>query len=207
MIATDASLSAFAAASYTAVPTFHGAARTESIRAVVSTEGDGLVVAFPGSVTLNDWLEDFKAMPVSDSDITTSPHGWIVHQGFLEAADSVFDPVRDAVAGKPYALTGHSLGGAIALLIGATLAARYDHPPIRITTFGAPRVGLGGYVDATRSMEIYEFRFGNDIVTQVPTFLEHAKGLDPIRVGEPRLDFLSCHHLPNYIAAITARGT
>jgi hypothetical protein len=48
--------------------------------------------------------------------------------------------VLEKAEGKPLFLTGHSMGGALAMLTGCRLA-RTGRPPVAIYTFGTPRVG------------------------------------------------------------------
>lgn len=65
-----------------------------------------------------------------------------VHKGFDEAWDEVKLPVMNDVAwrlhhGKQFIVTGHSLGGALAVLAAHSMACDVDH----LITFGQPRVG------------------------------------------------------------------
>jgi len=97
-----------------------------------------VVIAFRGSKSLRDWLTDFEFRQVrSDS-------GDKIHEGFYRAWLSVRDllPTTPALqnSSTPLVVTGHSLGGAMALLaaeglhkLGCRVAAVY--------TFGGPRVG------------------------------------------------------------------
>lgn len=201
---TDAAFAALAQRTYIDPPTYTGYGADQSIHAHL-TQADGVVlVGFRGSKEPNDWALDFEAIPAFDHD--TEAHGklGLLHAGFVHGAETVYARVKASVTGHRVALYGHSLGGALALMTGALLMA--DGIPVeRIVTFGAPRVGLIEYVNALATVAVDEYRYGNDIVPQVPSFMMHARPL--IHVGAPRIDFLSCHHIENYIAAITALET
>ncbi len=200
---TDAAFAQLAAATYTVAPTITGQGFDQSISVVLGADPDNALdlIGFPGSRTEDDWARDFEAIPAKDhKTVQHASLGW-VHAGFLAAAMSVYPQIKGAIT-RPSALYGHSLGGALALLVGALLRVDGVVPVERIVTFGAPRVGLDDYVRALEGVAIDQYRYGNDIVPQVPTFLMHARPL--INVGAPRIDFLSCHHITNYVGAVTA---
>ena len=74
----------------------------------------------------------------------------MVHSGFLAAYGLVVSNVRNTVnnllakyRGAKLIITGHSLGGAIAILAGADLSMY--HTVSAIYTFGQPRVGNAAF--------------------------------------------------------------
>lgn len=74
-----------------------------------------------------------------------------LHAGFVNAADAVVGQVRDAVTrandgGKTVILTGHSLGGAVAHILGYRLDLD-DAAVHSVITFGAPNSGNAAWVD------------------------------------------------------------
>jgi predicted lipase len=87
---------------------------------------------------VNDWHTDFSALPSSDG----------LHRGFANALDSAWSPIEGAIAARPNTeqalfFTGHSLGGALAL-IAAERAAHDPAVNARATgvyVFGCPRAG------------------------------------------------------------------
>lgn len=97
---------------------------------------DGLLVlAFRGTQpNLQDIKTDLKA------NLVSAPSGGRIHRGFQAAFEQVHDAIDAALerhAGLPVYVTGHSLGGALALvatshLVSDSVGACY--------TFGAPRV-------------------------------------------------------------------
>jgi hypothetical protein len=123
------------------------------------------VVAFRGSVDAKDWFEDFRGLPRHHPLV-----GWC-HRGFLDGMDFVVQELLVAGIGKkkPFAITGHSLGAARALIVAGILTAHKIYPA-RIITFGTPRPGMsklsrilnnGGY-------PIRHYKNGPDPVADVP---------------------------------------
>ena len=103
-----------------------------------------VILAFRGTLTPEDWLQDLDTLAVPFPDI---PASGLIHQGF----DAVYQTIRKSViagvdAAKVNAtsmwITGHSLGGAIALLAAIDFG-KNAVPPIvsQLYTFAGPRVG------------------------------------------------------------------
>ena len=95
-------------------------------------------------------------------------------------------------------------------MVGALLADE-NHPPQRILTPGAPKVGFPAYASALGCVEMVQYRRGNDPVPEVPLALPglpwmHAR-LPLIEVGAPQDDPFSCHHCPGYVDDVTALFT
>lgn len=98
-----------------------------------------------------------------------------VHAGFLDSVDNLWDLIIDDVQNltptQRLWCTGHSLGGAMALLFAVQL---HQHPELPLTrsvfTFGCPRVGDRSFVNMISPIGITHYRFVNnvDIVTQLP---------------------------------------
>jgi len=98
-----------------------------------------------------------------------------VHRGFQLALNQVWDEVHGLVTdyrrrypSAEICFTGHSLGGALALLA----FSRFADPDISLYTFGCPRIGNGAFRDRVLSNPgrgIYRYVNYNDAVTHVPT--------------------------------------
>jgi predicted lipase len=133
-----------------------------------------IVTAFRGTEPdrIKDWLSDTTTPP------RPGPGGnGYVHHGFAQALDSIHPAVHDALTelrtdGRAVYFTGHSLGGALAMLAGARLYLEEPHLAADgVYTFGQPRTcdrllaeafhqGFGG--------RMYRFVNNNDVVPQLP---------------------------------------
>lgn len=102
-----------------------------------------------------------------------------LHRGFAKAARLIYEDVRPRlVAGYRIQLTGHSLGGAEAVILGMELKAA-GTPAERIITFGQPRVTNQAGVDAFKDLPLTRVINQNDMVPEMP--------LDPFRHIGPEL--------------------
>jgi pimeloyl-ACP methyl ester carboxylesterase len=111
--------------------------RTRGFLGVCDTHA---VLAFRGSdpVTLPNWVTDAVVKLVACGE-----YDGRVHQGFSSVLRRTWGQVEkllDEAADKPLFLTGHSMGGALAILTACRLA-KMGRPPVAVYTFGSPRVG------------------------------------------------------------------
>jgi hypothetical protein len=111
--------------------------RTRGFLGVCDTHA---VLAFRGTdpVTLPNWLTDAVVRLVERGEYEGR-----VHLGFssvLRRTWGKIEKLLDAAQDKPLFLTGHSMGGALAVLTACRLA-KLGRPPVAAYTFGAPRVG------------------------------------------------------------------
>ena len=135
-------------------------------------DSETALVAFRGTEKkVADWLTDLNFIG------TTKTYGR-VHRGFWAAFQAVADLVNDAIAslGSPeLVLTGHSLGGALALIAAAELKGK--HSVRSIYTYGQPAVGKGRhpeFMQANFGRKFFRFVNNDDIVTKVPPTYRHT---------------------------------
>ncbi|MGI9623087.1 MAG: lipase family protein, partial [Acidimicrobiales bacterium] len=93
-----------------------------------------------------------------------------VHRGFDREVDDLWPTIEPELAATTKRLwfTGHSLGGAMAMICALRCRAEYREVQVEeLYTFGSPRVGTDRYV---RSGELTHIRWvnNNDIVARVP---------------------------------------
>lgn len=135
--------------------------------AIVAARPDAVIIAFGGTdpIRVANWITDFAVdLPPRDT-----------HSGFQDATDAIWSKLSSIIAALrssgnvgPLFLTGHSLGGALAVLT-AEKAAQNERVA-GIYTFGMPRVGRAGFTARYASLTDRTFRlhFGQDIVPAVP---------------------------------------
>jgi triacylglycerol lipase len=161
----------------------------DNTQAYVATNDEHLVVAFRGTEAptsvegLKDWLltDALNLLIVPEgrlgTDLAAAGVGARFHQGFVDAIAKIWEPVYAAVdqelktAERPLWITGHSLGGALALL-AAWLFQRRMIPVHQIYTFGGPMIGNDVAIEAfDREFAGKIFRYVNDPdpVPKLPT--------------------------------------
>jgi predicted lipase len=132
---------------------------------------DLIVIVFRGTTDRLDWITNVNARFVALQG------GTRVHTGFFQAywpiRDIMFDFVKRAIQDKPRPIyiTGHSLGGALALMATAELANDED-ATIRdciaaCYTFGCPRAGDSSF-DIFVKAPLYRITNGVDLVPAIP---------------------------------------
>ena len=116
-----------------------------SAAALVERDDMGnILVAFQGSRDVRDFMQDAEAW---FSDLVEGDETAAVHHGFLEDFESIDEKLTEKVryflslnpAAKIF-ITGHSLGGAMAILCALEFS-RQKMAVTQVTTFGQPRVG------------------------------------------------------------------
>ena len=149
------------------------------------------VFAFRGTDEAKDVVRDLRILPWWINEL-----GW-VPAGFAKASRSLATKVlsecmaRDIDSGE-IILTGHSLGGAVAMLVGAFLVR--DEVKVReIVAYGAPRCGRLKILDQT---PVTLYRNGKDLVPMVPPLMRRHKVMEEF--GE-RKHYIRDHFMKNYV--------
>lgn len=124
---------------------------------------------------LDEILADLKADV--DVRLVDWPSGGRVHRGFKGALDEIWSdlfPIIQALdrQGLKIWITGHSLGGALAILCGSLLGKSEG-----IYAFGSPKVGNADFRDHL-SAKVYRVVNNDDIVDRTPSFFVY------VHVGE-----------------------
>jgi len=161
----------------------------DNTQVYIATNDDHIVVAFRGteSPATMDGLKD--VLLTDAANLLIQPQGdlgtdfaaagvaarW--HEGFMRALASIWDPLLEAVQAerqkndRPIWITGHSLGGALALL-AAWRFKRKVIPIHQIYTFGAPMVGnaeTAAAIDQELPDRLFRYVNDQDPVPQLPT--------------------------------------
>ena len=190
---SDADLCRIVARSYTSATWWAG-----ELSALYTAADGARVIAIPGTKhEIGEWLRDFDAIPTWDRDLG------ICHRGFRDGAWELYR--RCPLTAHDFAgsiIVGHSLGGALALLLAA-ICAFIEQPPRAVVTFGAPRCGSWKLRQLLRRVPLRLYRNGDDPVPDVPWMpgiYLHPRALIPI--GEAAFDPLVDHSIAVYRRAL-----
>ena len=135
-------------------------------------------LVFRGSESLQDWIHDLLFRKV----ITPCPdnNGSKVHRGVLKQlmSQDTYSKLSERIKSESkqnphfkWNITGHSLGGGLAVISGFMLAKTYKSTQFRIITFGSPRVGNYTFYNEFSKMNNIECTrvvYGRDMITSVP---------------------------------------
>ena len=148
----------------------------------------GLIIAFRGTLpydsgagdpaaqamVLQDWLNDADFAPETDPELGQ------VHKGFRDSFYALWPGIQGEIrnwqaAGKitpatRVYVTGHSKGGALAMLAALKLKAEKLLPVNQVLTFAAPRAGGADFAARYAAQGIDGIRYENqdDVVPHVP---------------------------------------
>ncbi|GAA3761000.1 pimeloyl-ACP methyl ester carboxylesterase [Spinactinospora alkalitolerans] len=145
----------------------------EDTQAYAMASDDMVIIAFRGTQAeeIRDWLSDANAPMVPHSGNTG-----MAHWGFSTALEAVYPDILDAVRefradGQSLWFTGHSLGGALAMLAAARMHFVDGLLADGVYTFGQPRTcdaALADAYDTAFRGRMFRFVNNSDIVAQVP---------------------------------------
>jgi hypothetical protein len=178
-------------------------------QAYLAQNDKNIVVAFRGTEAPNT-LEGLKDCLLTDAlnllmvpegrlgtDFAAAGVGARFHKGFITALAGVWDPLVAAVeaemkrAERPLWVTGHSLGGALALL-AAWLFQRKFIAVHQVYTFGAPMIGNAAATkafDQEFAGKIFRYVNPSDPVPKLPTFSllanDYGHCLKEVMLGVP----------------------
>jgi hypothetical protein len=158
-------------------------------QAYVAHNSDAILVTFRGTEAptsiegLKDWLltdaVNLLIMPEGDlgTDFAAAGVGTRWHSGFMKALEDIWPQVFAAVttlrkqSDRPLWITGHSLGGALALLAAWRFKRKFVNVH-QVYTFGAPMVGndvTARVIDREFGNKIFRYVNDQDPIPQLPT--------------------------------------
>jgi triacylglycerol lipase len=142
-----------------------------STQAIIATSASSLYLAFRGTEKDPiDWAKNAQFKPIPGA------MGGRVHKGFRLALDEVWNGIAPVLMEQPnpVLITGHSLGGALAVLAAARLMEA-GMKPAAVYTYGQPRVGqsdFAGAFEAELGTDTYRVINHIDLVTRIPLLIQ-----------------------------------
>lgn len=151
-----------------------------------------IIIGFKGTSSVRDAITDvsFNLVPPVKLDFppAATANDSMIHSGFQEALIDI-EPIlmkelrkfRSIPKDTKVIITGHSLGGALAIccsmlssmrkFLGAKMGMASDTVPLRVITFGSPRVGNEGFsksLELVKNLGIQRFTNSGDVVPFLP---------------------------------------
>jgi triacylglycerol lipase len=203
----------------------------KSAQAALVENSSYLALVFRGTDEPADWIDNINAFPEQ------ALFG-AFHRGFLHSVQDIWDPLfarySELNRQKPRALfvTGHSLGGAMAI-VASSILIQEDEAFTSTYTFGQPRTitrDTGRIYNIEAKSKTFRFQNNNDIVTRAPArimgythvgtflYITHQQQIqqDPGRwlqvldstggamdsIKEKGLDAVADHGMTNYLDAV-----
>jgi hypothetical protein len=165
-------------AGYTLVYDLDEEATSTQAKIVTSDATGEAVIVFQETEDIQDWLINFDSI-LESANFPGADDSIMLHSGFREAVldNNVAQRLEEALltldpSGTPSVkITGHSLGGACAHIMGAYLAAKHSDLSVQVTTFGQPRVGNAAFKSWSESLDnlaVWRIVFKSDYVARVP---------------------------------------
>jgi triacylglycerol lipase len=216
-------------------PTFLLEDTKTDTQGAIFTEGNHITIVFRGSSSQFDWRTNFEleqkqvefAKNIIQSQIVAGPEqeqiypytgesssGALMHRGFVQAYFSVRSMIHDFIKARQLStvtVTGHSLGGALAILCALDVQYNFGtQVAVDCYTFGAPKVGNSAFRDSFNRRVPSNFRFvnGMDLVPELPRWWQgYHHVATEFRIGNRfSLNFLSQrfkdHGIDRYIDLI-----
>ena len=164
------------------------------------------LVAYRGTQSIWDWINDLDAIAIDYLSVAGSGH---VHMGFQLAYEHVRKSVARLLATchgiKRILVTGHSLGGAVAVLSAYELA-KTTGVATELYTIAGPRTGAPDFSGFFNPLVPVCYRVVNfmDVVPQVPLppLYKHTGQEVLVRGGFKPLEVAYAHRLTTYLAGL-----
>lgn len=178
----------------------------------IMESSESIVIAFRGSRTNPDWIADLTAL---QTDFPYTPAKLRVHSGFNAVYSSCRQQIISALkalsSSKQLFVTGHSLGGALAILCTLDAAVNTAFKDPVMYNFGSPRVGDPRFAESYNRLVGDSIRIvhTNDIVALLPPaelqpplsediiYYRHVG--KPVILSAPAGSIVTNHTMRNYI--------
>ena len=139
-----------------------GSSSYNNVKFFAIEDDKNIFITFRGTASEDNAKTDLNIKHLQFLDIENSQ----VHAGFYNIAIHSKKIFRNLIKkDKPIVITGHSLGGAVALLLGAIL--QKDGKDVKVFTFGAPPVGNQIFIDSIKDLEHKRYVHQYDMIPKI----------------------------------------
>lgn len=129
----------------------------------LSQKNNVQTIAIRGTANLENALLDLDISLQPDAKLDID-----LHRGFASGAKAVYEDIKPFLSSdKPVQITGHSLGGAIAVILAMYLQ-QDDYQVTQVITFGQPKVTNVTGANKFADLPLIRIVTPNDIVPLVP---------------------------------------
>lgn len=195
-----------------------------SIGLILQAETGGAVIALRGTEGIMEWVQDARFLAVPCPFLpgagNTEDGFTAMYQSLAISPSAGATSVARSLAGLPWkrkvtslTICGHSLGGALATLLAADVAANGADPfkVATVYTYASPKTGDPVFVSAYNHLVPDTSRIANrlDLVPKLPLppLYDHVLGLfdlNPVKLGIPPTVLVKCdipceHFLNSYL--------
>lgn len=159
------------------------------------------IISICGTESDKDLLTDIRFGKISYNDQAKDQS--MVHRGFLNYTDELLNLIREEIlnfSGK-IIVTGHSLGGAVAILTSARLIDLGISPDqIEVVTFGAPAVGDKIFADEfSDRMNLTRFENDGDVIPKSLASMGYTSFGEKIELNPRELGDKNPHAMSLYL--------
>jgi len=177
-----------------------------------------LVIAIRGTEGILEWIHDAEFILVPCPFLAGAGHtddGFTaMYESLRTGAEPGSPTVVNALAKLPFphpvisvTICGHSLGGAVATLLGLDVAANSAFSDLAVYSYGSPRTGDSLFASTYNQVVTDSYRIANrlDIVPALPPPVDYEHVLNPYELNPIRIvppppkilvkSTLTCEHL------------
>ncbi|CAG5110591.1 Oidioi.mRNA.OKI2018_I69.chr2.g4976.t1.cds [Oikopleura dioica] len=133
------------------------------------------IVTVCGTFELQDVWQDIKISQVQFEETEARAHSGFYEcfQALKPGVESFLDKTVAEKTVDEILIVGHSLGGAVASLLGASLAPKYEGENFRVVSVGAPKIGNKALQDLfkERVKKHVRVRLTSDLIVRMPNLL------------------------------------